>query len=147
MLRRFLCSYTEWFQVAVSYEHKVSGEEQTQKTVKESTAHVYLCSTYGSMYVCAHTPGRIQMCACESHRFSPRFSVVFKCSWSPFSLFALHPLLSVLIGCAPLERKGKPVLTAASPKTLRPQSLLLLLSRQATSEPLGPHGLWSTRLL
>lgn len=44
---------------------------------------------------------------CVYHTFSSRFSVVFKCSWSPFSLFARQPLLSVLIGCPPLEREGK----------------------------------------
>lgn len=55
--------------------------------------HIYLVE---SKYVCVyHT------------QFLHAFLLFLKCSWSPFSLFAHQPLLSVLTGFPPLERKGK----------------------------------------
>lgn len=51
----------------------------------------------------------------------------FKCSWTPFSLFAHQLFLSVVICCPLLEREGKSMLTAVGPEKLKPEMGLSLI--------------------
>lgn len=70
---------------------------------------------------------KIYMCVYHTRFLHFFLLLFFKCSWTPFSLFAHQLFLSVVICCPLLEREGKSMLTAVGPEKLKPEMGLSLI--------------------